>query len=318
MLQPKLLPGHRGRVLQVFRLGEPNPVRRLRCTTAEAPLLLLSPQLSGEGTVRSISHHNGGHPRPGHVVLEPLQTPVVAGIHPLDRLCFVALNNAASGLEQLHKGLGAGGLKGRRVFDHHRPSPAGLHRSRHHRLEILLAGRNQRPEPFTAFQPAQGVQGVSTLIGEQNGEIPLVSEGGKGPQIRRRGSHQQLELRRGHQLRIGRIAGVGPMPGNLREGLTTGLHRRLAQTKALEEVVPQFSIAVPHRQQHRQPWAADATGHDRLAADERGCNNTPRQPRPTSPLRLRHGIGGKQPDPRKLGRGVGLVRFCHRGFRPTV
>ena len=203
MLQPKLLPGHRGRVLQVFRLGEPNPVRRLRCTTAEAPLLLLSPQLSGEGTVRSISHHNGGHPRPGHVVLEPLQTPVVAGIHPLDRLCFVALNNAASGLEQLHKGLGAGGLKGRRVFDHHRPSPAGLHRRRHHRLEILLAGRNQRPEPFTAFQPAQGVQRVSTLIGKQKGDFPLVSEGGKGPQIRRRGSHQQLELRRGHQLRIG-------------------------------------------------------------------------------------------------------------------
>ena len=108
------------------------------------------------------------------------------------------------------------------------------------------------------------------------------------------------------------------MPRNLREGLFTDLHRNLAQTKALEKVVPQFSIAVPHRQQHRQPWAADATGHDRLAADERGCNNTPRQPRPTSPLRLLHGIGGKQPDPRTLGRGVGLVWFCHRGFRPTL
>ena len=43
------------------------------------------------------------------------------------------------------------------------------------------------------------------------------------------------------------------MPGNLRKGLSTGLHRRLPQTKALEEIVPQFSIAVPHRQRHRQP-----------------------------------------------------------------
>ena len=108
------------------------------------------------------------------------------------------------------------------------------------------------------------------------------------------------------------------MPGNLRERLTTDLHRSLAQTKALEEVVPQFGITVPHRQQHRQPWATDATSNDRLAADQRGCNNKPRQPRPTSPLRLRHEIGGKQPDPRKLGRGVGLVRFCHRGLRAAA
>ena len=79
VLQPKLLPGHSGRVLQVFHLGEPNPVRRLRCTTAEAPLLLLSPQLSGEGTIRSISHHNGGHQEQAMSSLNRCRRPLLLG-----------------------------------------------------------------------------------------------------------------------------------------------------------------------------------------------------------------------------------------------
>ena len=107
------------------------------------------------------------------------------------------------------------------------------------------------------------------------------------------------------------------MPGHRGERLTTGLHRRLAETKALQEVLPQCSIAMAHRKQHRQTWAIEATGDHGLASDQRRRNNRPRQPRPASPLRLRHGIGGKQPDSRKLGRGIGLVWFCHRGLRPA-
>ena len=179
-------------------------------------------------------------------------------------------------------------------------------------------GRERWPEPFTAFQPAQGVQRLPPLIREQNSEIPLVSQGGKGPQNRRRGSYQQLDLNGGHKRRIECIAGVGPLPSNLREGLTTGLQRRLTKPKALQEYLPQLFIAGPHRQHHSPPRATDATGANRLAADQRGCNNIPRQQWPMSPHRLRHGIEGKQPNPRYLGRWVGLVLFCQRGLRPAT
>ena len=70
--------------------------------------------------------------------------------------------------------------------------------------------------------------------------------------------------------------------------------------------------------QGQQPRATDATGNNRLAADQRGCDNTPRLPMPTSPLRLRHEIGEKQPDPCKLWRGFGIVWFCRRGLRPAT
>ena len=70
--------------------------------------------------------------------------------------------------------------------------------------------------------------------------------------------------------------------------------------------------------QGQQTRATDANGANRLAADQRGFTNAPRLPRSMSPLRLRNGIGGKRPDPRKLGRGFGIVWFCHRGLRPAT